>query len=228
MRIDSNTDIGIKRKENQDNYWSAVLDVDNNEYGIVCLCDGMGGLNNGGLASRMVVNEVRDYLRAGNDFIGLREVLDEVNVKVNSVGVAENVKMGTTCTVLCCSRGKYQIYHVGDSRCYKISKGVFSSLTEDHSVLRKYGITKKENINLYNKYKNTLTRSIGVKPTVMLDYLEGSYSEGDAFLLCSDGFWHYLDENSYSASDILNLKSATGMCMGSGETDNITVSVLYV
>ena len=37
MRIDSLTDIGVKRKENQDNYWSALLTVDGEEAGIICL-----------------------------------------------------------------------------------------------------------------------------------------------------------------------------------------------
>ena len=227
MKLQSLTDIGIKRTENQDNYWSALMRVDNDEAGVICLCDGMGGLNNGGHASRIVVEAVRDYVKSSPVFEGLRDVLENVNKAVHNIGKDEQKTMGTTCTTLFCRNGKYQIYHVGDSRCYRLRGSEFLPLTTDHSALKKYNITRKDNEALYKKYKNSLTRCIGVKPDVVLDYIEGEYLEGDIFFLCSDGMWHYFDEKCFP-EDGLDLSSMVKKCISSGETDNITAGVLYV
>lgn len=228
MNIDSLTDIGIKRKENQDNYWSALLTVDGEEAGVICLCDGMGGMNNGGLASRIVVEAVRDYFKTDIDFTGLREVIQQANTTIYEIGSDEQSPMGTTCTILFCYKSKYQILHVGDTRCYLLKKDSFNSLTTDHSALKKYNITKKDNEKLYNKYKNKLIRCVGAKPQVVLDYLEGEYTEGDTFFVCSDGLWHYLDDYDYYAEELFDLPGLIKKCIGSGETDNITAGILEI
>lgn len=228
MRIDSLTDIGVKRKENQDNYWSALLTVDGEEAGIICLCDGMGGMNNGGLASKIVVESVRDYIKTSIDFDGLREVIQHANTTIYDIGVDEHSPLGTTCTVILCYKGEYQILHVGDTRCYLLRDASFEPLTTDHSALKKYEITKKENPSLYNKYKSKLTRCIGAKPEVILDYTKGEYKTGDTFFICSDGMWHYLDEYDFTADELFNLPDLIKKCIGSGEQDNITAGILEV
>jgi len=229
MILKTKTDKGIKRKENQDNYWSALLSVDDIESGIICLCDGMGGLNNGGLASRMVVESVKEYIKTSVDFTGLIDVIRHINKTIYELGKSENQSMGTTCTILFCSSGKYEILHVGDSRCYKTnSEGIFELVTTDHSALKKYNITKEDNYDLWKKFKNSLTRCIGVKPDVTIDYLEGNYTEGDKFMLCSDGLWHFLDEKVFRNESILDFDLLIQQCIDNGETDNITIGVLEV
>lgn len=229
MKLISLTDIGVKRRENQDNYWSALLSVDGEEAGVICMCDGMGGLNSGGLASKMVASAVRDYLKTSIDFYGLKDVIEQANKSIYELSNGDkSAVMGTTCTVLLCYQGKYRILHVGDSRCYLLSNHEFNALTVDHSAIKQYGITKEKSELLYKRYKNSLTRCIGVKPEVTLDYYEGNYSEGDSFLVCSDGLWHYLEDYDYFEEDLFDLKSLVQKCMDSGETDNITVGVLTV
>lgn len=228
MKISSLTDIGVKRKENQDNYWSALLSIDDQEAGVICLCDGMGGMNNGGLASRIVVEAVRDYIKTDIDFDGLRDVIQQANTTIYEIGSNEQSPMGTTCTVLFCYDNKYQILHVGDTRCYLLRDNSFEPLTTDHSALKKYGITRKGNPSLYNKYKNKLIRCVGAKPQVQIDYLEGEYFVGDTFFVCSDGLWHYLDDNDYYAEELFDLPDLIKKCINSGETDNITAGILKV
>lgn len=229
MKLISLTDIGVKRRENQDNYWSALLSVDGEEAGVICMCDGMGGLNSGGLASKMVASAVRDYLKTSIDFYGLKDVIEQANKSIYELSNGDkSAVMGTTCTVLFCYQGKYRILHVGDSRCYLLSNHEFNALTVDHSAIKQYGITKEKSELLYKRYKNSLTRCIGVKPEVTLDYYEGNYSEGDSFLVCSDGLWHYLEDYDYFEEDLFDLKGLVQKCMDSGETDNITVGVLTV
>lgn len=229
MKLISLTDIGVKRKENQDNYWSALLSVDGEDAGVICMCDGMGGLNSGGLASKMVASAVRDYLKSSTDFNGLKDVIEQTNKSIYELSDGDKKNaMGTTCTVLLCYKGRYQILHVGDSRCYMLSNHEFNALTVDHSAIKQYGITKEKSELLYKRYKNILTRCVGVKDQVILDYYEGTYSEGDSFIVCSDGLWHYLDDFEFEESDLFDLKSLVQKCMDSGETDNISVGVLTV
>lgn len=224
MVIVSKSDIGSKRKENQDNFWSTRLEVDGEEVGIVCVCDGMGGLDDGGLASSKVIRSLKKNILESYNIVDIPSILNVVSKSIHDMGK----KMGTTCTILICSGGTYSIYHVGDSRCYIYREGNLSVLTTDHSALVKYGITKENNIKLWNKYKSSLTNCIGVKESATVDLYEGSYSEGDIFFVCSDGLWHYVEEKGITTEDLENLDLLIGKCIAYGETDNITVSVLKV
>lgn len=226
MRILSLTDVGKKRKENQDNYWVARLDVDGEEVGVMCLCDGMGGLNNGERASHIVVEAVREFFKKNSDIQGLSALIKEKNLEIHQQG--SNLPMGTTCTVAVLRGGKCRILHVGDSRLYKWSPSEGTKLlTTDHSALKKYGITKENNPELYRKYKNMLTRCIGINEEVSIDFYTEPYTEGDKFLVCSDGFWHNFQPDDMGISSRLNnLRELVDECMQKGETDNITVAVL--
>lgn len=227
MFIDAKTDIGSTRSENQDNFWSTVCTIDGVETGIVCVCDGMGGLEDGGHASRMVIESIRDAVKSGVGLDSLVNVILKVNAEIYNM-CSQGKRMGTTCTILYCQNNEYTIYHVGDSRCYKVDiDGSVYLLSTDHSVVRKYGITKQNNPELYEKYKSKLTNCIGVTPTVSVDTYRGNYSKGDTFILCSDGFWHSFDDNMCS----MNLRDLCGCintCINCGETDNITVSLLQI
>ena len=227
MKILSYSDIGVRRKDNQDNFWCARLEVNGDECGVLCVCDGMGGLNDGGLASGMVIKAVREAILSSSDLEVLKSVLPRVNTEVFNKGAESGKRMGTTCTLLRCSKGKYEILHIGDSRCYRFHDGEVSVLTKDHSAIAKYGISKEENPELYRKHKNQLTRCIGVKPDIDVDYITGDYSSGDKFLVCSDGFWHYFDSDT-GILDKGSLKDAVDACISNGETDNITIGVLEV
>ena len=229
MEIISLTDKGVTRKDNQDNYWSAILDVNGSEAGVVCLCDGMGGLDNGELASRIVVTAVREYFLSSFDLDGIGEVLGKVNLEIKGISQSSpNKMMGTTCTMLICYKGIYKICHIGDSRAYLIRNGTASLLTYDHSAINVYNISKKENPELWEKYKSKLTKCIGVKDRIEPDYYNGSYSEGDSFFLCSDGCWHYLDDCGFPVNNIKDLSNIFKSCISYGETDNITAGVLCI
>lgn len=228
MRLNSITDIGARRKENQDNYWSALLNIDGTEAGVICLCDGMGGLNDGGLASKMVVEAVRDSILSGVEFSELIETLNQANSSIYELG---QKSMGTTCTLLFCMGNQYEIYHIGDSRCYIGSGKELIQITTDHSFLEKY----KNSVNpeelpkkLWNKYRSCLTKCIGVKQDAEFDYYNGTYKDGDIFFVCSDGMWHYLDSEKVLNCEAVNLEELVKECIEKGETDNITAGILYV
>lgn len=219
--IDAITDIGIKRKDNQDNYWVSRLQIGNRELEILCVCDGMGGLTNGGIASEMVVRSVREAYLGGKAFLDLKGVLEETNKQIYN----REERMGTTCTIVEVEGDFYRVWHVGDSRFYIYRLGELIQVTTDHSALKKYNITK-DNPYLYKKYKNSLTRCIGVQEEVNLDYIEGSLQENDILLVCSDGLWHFFDDRDCCTEDLEDLNGLVSSCINAGETDNITCVML--
>lgn len=229
MVLTSLTDIGSTRSSNQDNYWATRLRVNEEEQGIICLCDGMGGLSHGELASTMVVKAVRSHLLGGKSFESLDKVISEVNDEIYKLSQGEKAKlMGTTCTCLKCVGDEYKVWHVGDSRAYLLRDGDMKQITTDHSAIKKYGVTRKSDPQLYEKYKNKLTRCVGVKPSLQLDYYEGTVKSGDTFVLCSDGGWRVFEDRVFDATLLGNLRELFDTCIRYGETDNITMSVLTI
>ena len=149
----------------------------------MCVCDGMGGLYNGQIASRIAAEAVRDSIQDGVSFLELESVLLQANRTIYQLGKQEAQKMGTTCTVLRCAQGVYEILHVGDSRCYRVHKDALHQCTEDHSALKKYNITRESNPAAWKKYRNALTKCLGVTEEVSVDLYKGTYDEGDIFIV---------------------------------------------
>lgn len=230
MKIYSLTDVGRKRKENQDNYWIARLDSNGTEIGVMCLCDGMGGLSNGEQASHIIVEAVREFFKENLDIQGLNSVIKEKNKEIYELGKQQGKPMGTTCTVALIKDDKCRILHVGDSRLYKWSETEGTRLlTTDHSALNKFKITKESNPELYKKYKNMLTRCVGINEDVQIDFYTDTCKKGEKLLICSDGFWHFFKERDMGIPlRLSNLRLLVDECMQSGELDNITVAVLEV
>lgn len=228
MKLNTLTDKGMSRSENQDNYWSAIANVNNAECCIACICDGMGGLNNGKEASRVVSQRVRDYSVSNFDFSGLSDVIREANKWLYSLGGnSKETMMGTTCSILYAGEGVYKILHVGDSRVYKLHNGEPTQITEDHSAVVALKIDRVKEPDKWLKYRSKLTRCVGARESVNMSYYEGTYSEGDVFVLCSDGVWHLFDSEPLSAESIADLNSLFDRCMSRGETDNLTAIALY-
>ena len=229
MNLQTLTDRGRSRSENQDNFWSAIAEVDGVETGVVCLCDGMGGLQNGGEASRIVVQSVKDHLSKTFDFDGLQSVIEEANGRILSIGgSSRETMMGTTCTVLMVSEGQYRILHVGDVRVYLLRGGSSYRITDDHSAAVALKIDKNKEPDKFRKYRSMLTRCIGAKDSVTPDIYEGGYLDGDIFMVCSDGVWHTFDDVPPSEGDIEDLHSLFDRCMSEGENDNLTACILRV
>lgn len=229
MVLNSLTDIGATRSSNQDNFWASRLQVNGKEQAVICLCDGMGGLTHGELASKMVVSAVRNHIVGGHPFKSLDMVIKEVNTKIHTSSHGDKSKlMGTTCTCLQCADDEYKVWHVGDSRAYLVRNGNVMQITTDHSATQKYNVTKQNNPQMWEKYKNKLTRCVGVKPELTLDYYEGKAIQGDRFVLCSDGCWRVFEDNVFDVNLLSNLRLLFDTCIRYGETDNLTMSILTV
>ncbi len=203
MKFSGKTDVGMKRKTNQDSY--AVFSREG--YFCAIVCDGMGGAKGGNVASGLAVktfatvvkkafsansadlfeeSDVKELLKKGcreaNEIIFRRAQNDE-----------ELEGMGTTLVaVVSCLCGTFAV-NVGDSRLYCLDNDVFSQVTVDHSfvqyLLEKGEITEKEAASHPNR--NIILRALGVNDSAECDiYRINSF---DMLLLCTDGLTNHLD-----------------------------------
>ncbi len=237
MEISSKTDRGLIRSDNQDYCLSGKFD-DNCVWAVVC--DGMGGANGGHTASttasEYIAREMRNIYTSDftkEEFITLMtNVVVGANLEVYNIA-RKNVEltgMGTTCELVCIRDNTIHIVHVGDSRTYLIADGKAHQLTQDHSLVQEMvnrgEISPEEAVNHPNK--RFITRAIGVRRNVNVDYIECEYKPNDVVLVCSDGLTNCVtddeivkivkENNGSQIVDKLVDKAKEG-----GGTDNITV-----
>lgn len=189
------TDTGLVRKENQDSYA-----VRQEPAATVCVvCDGMGGVSGGALASSTAVEiytqELAKVLRPGMTPEQLREASSYAVSLANDAvraraAVSEGCQsMGTTLVSAVSYSGGVVVSNVGDSRAYHIGFGGITRITRDHSLVENMvergDITEEEARRHPNK--NLITRALGPGEDAQCDGFICPLEEGDFVLLCSDG-----------------------------------------
>lgn len=173
---------------------------------IFILCDGLGGHGKGDEASSLVVSFIKNYAEIANSdntesFIdgaitGAQNTLIQYQ-KDN--GITRQSK--TTLTFLCINKDNNtaSISHIGDSRVYKFERNKYVYRTLDHSVpqmLVLSGEIKEKHIR-HHEDRNRLLRCMGIEwdgKKFDIDQVEQPYNQGDAFIMCSDGFWDWILE----------------------------------
>ncbi len=197
------TDIGRKRKQNQDNGISIP------DLGLFIVADGMGGHQGGETASAMVIEVVpatvkkKTKKKTWDPKQVLGEAILEANATIYSKASEQNglKGMGTTATSLLFSQNILTVGHVGDSRCYYIRENAIWQLTRDHSLVAekiRAGLITPEEART-DTMKNVITRSVGFEQYVEVDTYEFEVQKGDVFLVCSDGLSGFLDDNELLA-----------------------------
>jgi len=168
------SETGLVRPDNQDNVLVSV------NHGIFCVADGMGGGAEGAKASDTVCRELKMTSHVVEPEFNARlsaaqNALVDANYEIYSYARTHGLsQMGSTAAVLLFDpddRTRAAVIHVGDSRVYRIRRGLFERLTRDHRVLG----------------GNTLTRAVGGAATVRCDIREVDVRPGDRFVVCSDG-----------------------------------------
>ena len=203
MLIKGNTDIGKVRSANEDSFDFGVFD-DGTAWSVVC--DGMGGVRGGQIASSLATEMVGDKIRKcynklmpvysfENIFLS---TITTANVIVNdrSYTDTEFQGMGTTIVAAIVKDSQACIAHVGDSRVYKITSEGITQLTKDHSLAQEMldsGQITKEEFENYPK-KNIITRALGIEEKIEIDFDFTDINEGEVLLLCSDGLSGLLSE----------------------------------
>ena len=240
---------GNVRKSNQDSLFviKAVKGAETILFAGVC--DGMGGYQFGEVASKectcSMVNWFRNSLPelfSGRDakwkervYRQWEELIQQVNKRLVDFGKRTGSSPGTTISCLLFVGDEFMAANVGDSRCYAISDSV-TQITRDQSMVadrvRKGLITQEEGKNA--NYRNILLQCVGVNDDVEPDYYFGKIEPEMSFVICSDGFWHLIEDadlikrlqsRSIYNKMVLqqNLTELTNMAMERGERDNVSV-----
>lgn len=200
--------------------------------------DGMGGLDNGEVASGCAVDQFRIYDTKA-DMRPLGELLIEVNQYICNRMAGSFDKIGSTAVVISIKNGQYEVTNLGDSRCYLLRGGTIKQLTEDHTqaaLLKKIGLNT-DGRTVDSNMNNVLTQYLGVpceefqiEPYTIM----GNTETNDVFLLCSDGLTCMVSDE-----DILKILSGEydlkrkrdlllKRALENGGTDNITIILLQV
>lgn len=245
------TDVGKKRKENQDNFFVEQFSTERGNVAFAVLCDGMGGLNHGEVASQSIVDAFFQWtqevlLHRMEDTWDDQDIrrqwtalIKEQNERIRAYGQEQRETLGSTATVLLLTKTRYYILNVGDSRAYELSDTV-RQLTIDHTVLAdelRRGNLSAEQARDY-PLSHVLTKCVGVTPQVAPDFFFGETKANAVYLLCSDGFRNRISEEEMYAAlmpqgeQVISwLRKANeqliGLNMERGETDNISVVSIY-
>lgn len=202
------TDKGKVRKRNED----AVLDLP--ERGIWVVADGMGGHQNGALASRLIVEEMLELPeRSSLDqrLLDVRDCLYRVNRllghDITVTADRPDSIMGSTVVVLLAEGERAICVWAGDSRCYLWRSGRLFQLSRDHCLMQELIEEKQMSAEEAASHPaaRALTRAVGANDELMLDVVDFTVYPGDTLLLCSDGL--YQDLPRTAIGDALSLES---------------------
>lgn len=202
----THTDVGIKKKTNQDSMLVQQAATDFGNVLLAVICDGMGGLSNGELASAAVIRdfsawfkgELPELLYAGLRQEALeeswRDLIDASNRRISDYSERLNVKMGTTCVALLVVGNTYYIINIGDSRVYLATNDLYQ-LTKDQTFIQQEmdanRMTYEQAMN--DPRRNVLLQCIGASDYLEPDFFMGTVQPNQSFLLCSDGFRHIIE-----------------------------------
>ena len=206
-RSAARTDTGKVRARNEDAFLALP------EQGLWVVADGMGGHQNGALASRLIVEQLAEP-SAGD----LPQRLDELRKRLHSLNrrlgqeltvtaAHPDPVIGSTVVALLIEGDRAACVWAGDSRCYLWRGSRLYQLSRDHSLLQQ--LIDEQQLSPSEAARHpaahALTRAIGASEELKLEILELDILPGDAFLLCSDGLYQGLSADSLGAA--LNLPS---------------------
>ena len=192
MKIEtaSYTDIG-GRKKNEDAAYCGI--TENGTIGI--LCDGLGGHVNGDVASRLAIQTVLENLKKGGlDKEQLAAVIVMANARIYNLSHGSG--MSSTIAVIWTDGHRALMANVGDTRIYQFHDGTIAYQSADHSVAYVSVLTGDITVGELRTApnRNMLTKALGVDEEIRVSVQELPVEDGDAFLLCTDGFWEYVWE----------------------------------
>ena len=231
------TDVGCQRTNNEDGFGYDLATH------IFVVCDGMGGMAAGEVASATAVKELVEQFAqsAGTDASTedrLYRAIVQANQQVHQMAQSnEELRgMGTTLVSACIDGRRLLIGNVGDSRAYFMRGGVCAQITNDHSFLAEQ--VRKGAMNLEeakaSPLQSVITRAIGTAESVEPDIFKGDLEAGDIVLLTSDGLTRYADAKTIAAL-ILSCTTLAEACQAlidqakqHGAVDNVTCLLLQL
>ena len=199
MKAFALTDVGQRRKINQDCVYASVVPVGNLP-NLFIVADGMGGHKAGDFASRFAVNAVRESIGASQETNPIKLIRDAIELANRGIlresDEHEEMRgMGTTIVVTTIIDRYAYTANVGDSRLYLLGDSL-KHITKDHSLVEEMvrlgEITEAEARN--HPDKNIITRAVGATPNVDIDFFDYKVEPGGMILMCSDGLSNMVED----------------------------------
>jgi len=166
------------------------------------VADGLGGHRGGEVASKLAVEEVVEAFRSPTDISPstVSYCIERAHERVRheQEQSPQLASMRTTIVLLICDGEKALWGHVGDARLYHFRRGGIRYQTKDHSVpqtLVAAGEIESRDIR-FHEDRGRILRALGQEGNLKTQVPDEAITvqPGDAFLLCTDGFWEYVTE----------------------------------
>jgi protein phosphatase len=241
------TDVGRRRKQNEDSLFC------DDDIGLYVVADGMGGHKAGEVASRLVVETIRDYINQDPNNYEAENLVDTdenlskealrllASIHLSNRVVHETAQsneeykgMGSTVSAVYFTDNTFIVANVGDSLVYLIRDGEIDLLSVPHTLVAEQAALDPDNAELlWSDFKHVLTRAMGVDESVKADINEIPFYKEDIIVISSDGL-----TDKASPEEILELvynQRSDKACQGlvdlanaRGGEDNITAIVLRI
>lgn len=248
IRVGAYTNRGITKKVNQDAFSFKVANTEKGQIVFAMVCDGMGGLEQGELASKEVIMSFDEWFCMELPVVVSNGVvfqdhlyrqwklrIKQIEKKMRDYGQQNSIEMGTTMSGLLIIGNQYYICHVGDSRIYCIRDEV-TLLTTDHTLVAQevaMGNMTQERARR-DARRHVLLQCVGTMNVSKPEFFSGRIEANTTFLICSDGFVHELSEREIKEAFLPEMlqkkedveeacKELTHLAIERGEKDNITV-----
>ncbi len=235
LRAAARSDVGLRRRANEDRYALAP------DLGLFLVADGMGGHVAGQVAAELAAEAAVGALRTLEGATAtltdkLRYAVAAANRAVYGTARVrtELSGMGTTLVALLVGGDRVALAHVGDSRAYLLRAERIRQLTDDHSfvaeLVRRREISERDARG--HPHRHVLTRALGVRRDVQADLAELTPAEGDLFVLCSDGLTGLVTDAEIARTLLANADLDIGcdrlirLANSRGGDDNTTVVVV--
>ncbi len=248
--VSANTDVGISKATNQDSLTVQMMDTPQGRMVLAVLCDGMGGLEKGEVASASVIRAFEDWAATELPALCKRPIEDAVlreqweriiqseNSRIQRYGASLGIRLGTTVVALLLTQSRYYILNVGDSRAYELCGGI-RQLTQDQTFVARevaLGNMTPEQAKTDSR-RSVLLQCVGASQNVFPDLFFGEPKTDAVYMLCCDGFRHEITpEEMYAwlrpevlldeASMNQNALSLIALNKERRERDNITVALI--
>ena len=231
MKYSAYTNVG--GRNNNEDYFEAVRA---NGCCLFVLCDGLGGLDAGEVASETAAAEIKDQFLFDPKGFELKQAVLAANERILMKQKESGKNMKTTVTAVYIADGEIYCSHVGDSRIYMFDEGGICYQSVDHSASQMAvfsGEITPDGIRTHPD-RNILTNALGAYNKLNAEVKSFSADKIKAVLMCSDGFWEYvyedemvklLNESQEPSEWIVSMRALLGQRIGKKNDNNTAVAV---
>ncbi len=248
--VSANTDIGLVKSTNQDGLSVKVFNTPQGKITFAVLCDGMGGLEKGEVASTTLISAFNEWVNKKLSVICDKPIEDSViraqwekivvsqNRTIQKYGARQGIRLGTTVVAMLLTQTRYYLLNIGDSRAYQISDTLYQ-LTEDQTFVAreiKHGRMTAEEAKV-DPRRSVLLQCVGASDEVYPDMFFGEIQNNAVYMLCSDGFRHEItsDEiyekfnpNALTSAEAMNTNSKYLIELNKQRQEKDNISVVLI